>query len=81
MLERIVNRYLSWVGLFIVGILVCGFIWNWRLLSVTLSFTGLLAVILTAMATDEVAIGGIIKSKMKLTAEGAERTGRPEGKQ
>lgn len=50
MLERVVNRYLSWVGLFIVGILVCGFIWNWRLLSVTLSFTGLLAVALTAMA-------------------------------
>ncbi len=52
MLERMVNRYLSWVGLFIVGILVCGFIWNWRLLSVALSFTGLLAVVLTAMADD-----------------------------
>jgi len=52
MLERVINRYLSWVGLFIVGILICGFIWNWRLLSVTLSFTGLLAVILTAMVDD-----------------------------
>ena len=49
MLERIVNRYLSWFGLFIVGVLVLGFIWNWRLLSVALSFTGLLAVVLTAM--------------------------------
>jgi len=52
MLERVINRYLSWVGLFIVGILISGFIWNWRLLSVTLSFTGLLAVILTAMVDD-----------------------------
>jgi hypothetical protein len=49
MLERIVNRYLSWFGLFIAGALVFGFIWNWRLLSAALSFTGLLAVILTAM--------------------------------
>jgi len=49
MLERIVSRYLSWFGLFIVGVLVLGLIWNWRLLSVALSFTGLLAVVLTAM--------------------------------
>lgn len=50
MLERTISRYLSWAGLFIVGILTCGVIWNWKLLSVALSFTGLLAVALAAIA-------------------------------
>jgi hypothetical protein len=50
MLERTVSRYLSWAGSFIVGILMCGVIWNWRLFSVALSFTGLLAVALAAIA-------------------------------
>lgn len=50
MLERVISRYLSWAGLFVVGILMCGVAWNWRLLSVALSFTGLLAVALAAIA-------------------------------
>ena len=50
MLERMMTRYLSWGGLFVVAILVCAAMWNWRLLSVAMSFTGLLAVALAAIA-------------------------------
>ena len=50
MLERVISRCLPWVGLFVAGILTCGVIWNWRLFSVALSFTGLLAVALAAIA-------------------------------
>ena len=50
MLERTMSRYLSWAGFFVVGILVCGVIWDRRLLSVALAFTGLLIVVLTAIA-------------------------------
>jgi hypothetical protein len=50
MLGRTLSRYISWAGLFIVGILVCAVIWDWRLFSVALSFTGLLAVALAIIA-------------------------------
>ena len=50
MLEKTISRYLSWAGLFVVGILVCAVIWNWRMFSVALAVTGLLAVALTTTA-------------------------------
>ena len=50
MLERTIIRYLSWGGMLIVGILVCGAIWNWKLFSLALSFAGLLGVALAAIA-------------------------------
>ena len=50
MLERTISRYLSWAGLFVVGILACTVIWNWRMFSVALAVTGLLAVALTTTA-------------------------------
>ncbi len=51
MLERTISRYFLWVGSCVVGILVCAAaIWDWRLLSVALAFTGLFVVALTAIA-------------------------------
>ena len=51
MLERTINRYISWAGLFVLGILIGGVIWNWKLLSVAFAFAGLLTVSL-AVITD-----------------------------
>jgi hypothetical protein len=48
--EKTIIRYLSWGGLFVVGILVYAVIWNWRMLSIAIAFTGLLAVTLATMA-------------------------------
>ncbi len=50
MLEKTIGRYLLWAGFFVVGILACTVIWNWKMFSVTLAFTGLLAVALTTIA-------------------------------
>ena len=49
MLERTISRYISWAGLFVLGILIGGFIWNWKLMSVVFAFVGLLTVSLAVI--------------------------------
>ena len=53
MFRKMIGRYFSWAGLFLSGILICGAIWNWRLLSLAISFTGLLAVAIAVIADND----------------------------
>jgi hypothetical protein len=50
MLKKVLSKYISWAGVFVLGTLAGGLVWNWRLFSVAFAFAGLLAVSLAAMA-------------------------------
>ena len=51
-MERIISRYLSWLGLLVIGILVYLVTLNWRLFSVALAVTGIIAVVLAVLADN-----------------------------
>ena len=49
-MKRVIRRYLSWMGLFIIGILVYLVILDWRLFSAALAVTGIVAIVLAVLA-------------------------------